>query len=212
MLDAACELFLERGFEGASVADVVRRSGGSLATLYASFGSKEGLFEAIVAQISAAMVAPFDAPDFESQPLAEGLRVFGENLLGTMMCPDALRWQRMCVAEGPQFPALRSALVRSGPGQVRERLAAYLAAQARAGRLRVADPLIAARHFVALLKSETHLAALCGEPVETSAADLAPQVRRAVQVFLHGYGVEPRAPRRRRTAGPPPASMRAPRR
>jgi len=53
MLDAACEVFLEHGFEGASVADVVRRSGGSLATLYASFGSKEGLFEAIVAQISA---------------------------------------------------------------------------------------------------------------------------------------------------------------
>jgi AcrR family transcriptional regulator len=198
MLDAACEVFLEHGFEGASVADVVRRSGGSLATLYSSFGSKEGLFEAIVAQISAAMVAPFEAADFESRPLEEGLREFGERLLGTMLCPDAVRWQRMCVAEGPQFPALRTALVRSGPGQVRERLAAYLAAHARAGRLRLADPLVAARHFVALLKSETHLAALCGEPVEVSATEIATQVRRAVQVFLHGYSSEPRPAARTR--------------
>lgn len=199
MLDAACEVFLEHGFEGASVAEVVRRSGGSLATLYSSFGSKEGLFEAIVAQISAAMMAPFDAADFESRPLEEALREFGERLLGTMLCPDAVRWQRMCVAEGPQFPALRSALIRSGPGQVRERLAAYLAAQARAGRLRLADPLVAARHFVALLKSETHLAALCGEPVEVTETELTAQVRRAVSVFLHGYSADPRpvAPKRR---------------
>jgi hypothetical protein len=115
-----------------------------------------------------------------------------------MLCPDAVRWQRMCVAEGPQFPALRAALIRSGPGQVRDRLAAYLAAQARAGRLRSADPLVAARHFVALLKSETHLAALCGEPVEVSEPELAAQVRRAVTVFLHGYSDDPRpvAPKR----------------
>src|SRR5262245_3793367 len=46
MLQAAGELFLEHGFEGTSVSDVVKRSGGSLATLYAWFGSKEGLFEA----------------------------------------------------------------------------------------------------------------------------------------------------------------------
>ena len=44
ILDAAAALFLERGFADTSVGDVVKRSGGSLATLYSLFGSKEGLF------------------------------------------------------------------------------------------------------------------------------------------------------------------------
>ena len=45
---AAREVFLEQGYEAASVNDVVRRAGGSLATLYAQFGNKEGLFLAVV--------------------------------------------------------------------------------------------------------------------------------------------------------------------
>ena len=46
-LQAAREVFLEQGYEAASVNDVVRRAGGSLATLYAQFGNKEGLFQAV---------------------------------------------------------------------------------------------------------------------------------------------------------------------
>ena len=43
MLDAALELFLERGYGAISLTDVVKRSGGSLATLYELFGGKLGL-------------------------------------------------------------------------------------------------------------------------------------------------------------------------
>jgi AcrR family transcriptional regulator len=200
MLDAAYELFLERGFEGTSVSDVVRRSGGSLATLYACFGSKEGLFEAIVGEISAQILAPLDALELESRPIDQALRLFGERFLSLVMAPEALRWHRMCVTEGPKFPELRAAFVRTGPGHARERLAEFLAAQVKAGRLRVDDPLTAALHFFALVKSETHLAAVCGEPLEVSPAEITEQVRRAVDVFLHGYAGDPgtaagRAPR-----------------
>ncbi len=189
MLDAAAEVFMEHGFEGASVADVVRRSGGSLATLYAQFGSKEGLFEAILQEVSAQILAPLDAPEFESRPLAEALCLFGERFLGLVLCPDALRWQRLCVVEGPKHPELRQALLRTGPGRVQERLAAYLASQAEAGRLAIDDPVTAAQHYFSLIKSEYHLAAVCGEPMERSAAEVALQVERAVNVFLHGYAV-----------------------
>lgn len=187
MLEAASELFLERGFEGTSVSDVVKRSGGSLATLYAWFGSKEGLFEAIAAEISAHILAALDTQEFESRPLAEALQALGERFLGQVLCPEALRWHRMCFSEGHKFPELRAALIRSGPGRITERLADYLAAQARAGRLEIEDPSLAATHFFALVKSETHLAAVCGEPIEVSPEDVVAQVRRAVRVFLRGY-------------------------
>lgn len=187
MLEAACRLFLERGFESTSVGDVVHRSGGSLATLYAWFGSKEGLFEAIVAEVSARITAGLDEPELESRPLDEALRAFGERVLDLALCPEGVRWHRMCVAEGHKFPVLRRALLRTGPGHIQERLAAYLEAQAAAGRLRIDDPARAALHFFALLKSDLYLAAVCGEPVRTSPADIRRQVRGAVAVFLHGY-------------------------
>ena len=87
MLEAACELFLERGFGGTSMGDVVARSGGSLATLYATFGSKEKLFEAIVEEVSAQLLAPLDAPEFESKPLDEALCRLGEAFLSHLLDP-----------------------------------------------------------------------------------------------------------------------------
>ncbi len=44
LLEAAREVFLEQGYEGASIEEIVRRVGGSKASLYAYFGSKQGLF------------------------------------------------------------------------------------------------------------------------------------------------------------------------
>ncbi len=187
MLDAARELFLEHGFGGTSVSEVVRRSGGSLATLYELFGSKEGLFEAIVADVSGQIAAPFGTPEFESRPLDEALRLFGERFLALVLEPESLRWSRMCITEGPKYPELRAALIRNGPGHVNERLTAYLTTQTKAGRLRIGDPRVAALHFLSLIKSETHFAAVCGEPLETEPAEIARQVAAAVDVFLHGY-------------------------
>ena len=49
-LDAAEALFLEQGYDGTSLAEIVKRSGGSLATLYQLFGNKQGLLHAIAAR------------------------------------------------------------------------------------------------------------------------------------------------------------------
>lgn len=48
ILDAAEQLFLEMGFEKTGLGAVVARSGGSLATVYNLFGSKQGLLHAVV--------------------------------------------------------------------------------------------------------------------------------------------------------------------
>ena len=47
---AARELFTDQGFEQTSLAEVVERAGGSLATLYKLFGNKEGLLDAVLSQ------------------------------------------------------------------------------------------------------------------------------------------------------------------
>lgn len=41
-------VFLKKGYEKASLTEIVKKSGGSLSTIYQHFGNKEGLFKAII--------------------------------------------------------------------------------------------------------------------------------------------------------------------
>jgi len=50
LIETASKLFAERGFDGASVRDIVRSCGVNLGAVTYHFGSKEGLFAAVVAR------------------------------------------------------------------------------------------------------------------------------------------------------------------
>ncbi len=47
LLDAARQVFTERGFAEASIADIVQRAGSSVGSLYHHFGGKSELFIAL---------------------------------------------------------------------------------------------------------------------------------------------------------------------
>ena len=47
ILEIASQVFLEFGFERASMAEIVRRIGGSKSTIYGYYPSKEALFQAV---------------------------------------------------------------------------------------------------------------------------------------------------------------------
>jgi len=49
IIDGACRVFLERGFDAASMGEIAREAAVSKGTLYVYFKSKEELFAAIVA-------------------------------------------------------------------------------------------------------------------------------------------------------------------
>ena len=59
---AAERMFLKQGFAKTSVNAIVREAGGSLATLYAEFGTKEALFESVLIQ-RASRFFPDTRPD-----------------------------------------------------------------------------------------------------------------------------------------------------
>src|ERR1700759_1999467 len=57
ILEAALELFADSGFEGASTRAIADRAGVNLPAIQYYFGSKEGLYRAVVEQISQQMQA-----------------------------------------------------------------------------------------------------------------------------------------------------------
>ncbi len=191
MMDAALELFMERGYAGTGISDVVRRSGGSLSTFYELFGSKAGLFSAIVQAKSATVVAIFDDPGIDAKSPREALTELGHRLFALVMGPEGMAAIRAIILEGAEYPELADTFFHHGPEVGETRVAAYLAQQTEKGRLRIDDPRRAAEQFCALIRGEFHLRAVCGLPLPLDAETRDRHIDETVAMFLRAYTPAP---------------------
>lgn len=182
-LQAAREVFLEHGYEVASVNDVVRRAGGSLATLYAQFGNKEGLFFAIVQDQHERFTREIKPECVDHLPLEEGLLAIGEHYLRALLTRDNLAFYRIIANEGRKFPLLVQRQISISVDKTTDIVADLL--RAKQAPLR-GDALNAATLFTGLVRAKHHYLALSDPNYALSDTDLGEHVRTCVAVFLHG--------------------------
>lgn len=189
LIAAAEQLFLRHGFANTSVNAVVREAGGSLATLYTEFGSKEGLFESVLSR-RAARFFPDERPEPRKTLDAQTeLRALATQMLRRMLSNDGLAIYRLAVHEAPHFPALRKAMIEVGMPGLLSRTAQYLNRLASRGALRIGSTDVAAQtaasQFIALVQGQVVFSAACGH--EITARARATHVNAAVSAFLKMY-------------------------
>jgi len=184
---AAEQLFLERGYAGASVNEVVRIAGGSLATLYAEFGTKEKLFEAVLSQRAAAIFEDGAQAQAHIADVQAELRALATKMQARILSPEGLAIYRLAVSEAPRFPGLRKTVLRTGLGGFLARLAAYFTELSEAGHIDIGDPLRAAERFLTLVQGQQLFVASCGDGARISAASRKRHVTEAVDAFLKIY-------------------------
>ena len=112
ILDAALDVFAERGFEAARLDDVAARAGVAKGTLYLYFEDKEALFEEVVRGAVSPILERLDllatAPDLPTDKILENLfAVFEKEVLGT----KRKLLLRLIIAEGPRFPRIARILL-----------------------------------------------------------------------------------------------------
>jgi AcrR family transcriptional regulator len=188
IVQAASEVFRELGFEGASMAEIAARLGGSKATLYGYFKSKEELFVAVILGTAETRFAPIFAllAEGRDEDMERALQRYGEDVLAIVCSQEIIQAQRAVIAESGRSDIGRQ-FFEGGPKKALLELAGFLELQMRKGRLRKANPLVAARHLHALLDSETTTPCLLGVEGPLSRRDLREATRRALQTFLGGY-------------------------
>lgn len=81
ILDAAWTLFLEKGFERTTLADIIALSGGSRSTVYEAFGDKDGLFETVITLKCEEFVERFRNIPFNHSDPERALADFGMNFV-----------------------------------------------------------------------------------------------------------------------------------
>lgn len=189
LIAVAEQLFLRHGFANTSVNAVVREAGGSLATLYTEFGSKEGLFESVLSR-RAATYFPDERLELRKTVDAQAeLRALATQMLGRMLSNEGLAIYRIAVHEAPHFPALRKAMIEVGMSGLLTRTARYLERVAERGALHLGGTdgaaQTAASQFIALVQGQLLIKAACGH--EISARERASHIGVAVRAFLKMY-------------------------
>jgi AcrR family transcriptional regulator len=200
ILESAYRLFRAQGFDGTSMADITSQVGGSKATLYSHFPSKEELFvECMMAALQNYMSDTLKHLDASRSDPQAALRNFGTSVLNFICSSEQVEVRRLMIAEA----------ARSGTGKLffdkitamRAQISSFLAACMASGLFRQDDPDLAADHLGALLEAEVleplllHVREAPPDEEETALA-----ARRAVAAFLRAYA--PTAPPIKIAAGP----------
>lgn len=189
-LAAAGEAFQEKGYAETTLDDVIARSGGSRQTLYALFGGKQGLFEAIVSDTCETIFRGLTPKEFARAPEAV-LREVGARYLAIVTGPQCIALNRLIVAEAPRFPDLARQYWKLGPGRSRAFLAEFFEGQKERGLLRLKDSGAAADHFLDMLSGTMRLQRLLGLRDPPEPTEIARLVESAVAQFLHGCSTPP---------------------
>jgi AcrR family transcriptional regulator len=191
IVEVASRAFMELGFERTSMAEISARLGGSKATLYGYFSSKEELFIEVARSVAETHIQPaFHALVHSIDgDEAAALQRFGESFLGFIVQPDAVAIQRMVVAESGHS-TIGQLFFESGPKKGHLAVASFIQAAMSRGRLHSADPAVAAEHLMALLQAEMMQRLMFGVAVNTSKARIRKAVERTITAFMLAYGPE----------------------
>jgi TetR/AcrR family transcriptional regulator, mexJK operon transcriptional repressor len=185
LLRVATHLFLQRGYARTSLNDVVKRAGGSKATVRKYYRNKAGLFAAVIADVSARFVASAHLQDIPGAP-EQVLRAFGRTVLTFYLAADSLACYRGVVAEGHASRVMAQAFYRQGHQLVQSALAERLAGWRREGRLLGGNPMDDANLFLHLIRAGVYEQRLIGLRKAPGRREIAARVASAVQLFLHG--------------------------
>jgi len=187
ILQVARDMFSEVGYAASSMSSIAARLGGSKATLYKYFPSKEELFAASLEDLIASHAGELMLPAGGGEDLEKTLTQFCRKITAAMVSPPLLALFRLVVAESPRFPELGKAYYDKVVNPGRQRIAAFLQSWIDRGLLKPVDPLLAAAQLVALCRSDGYSRALANLAPPPSAAQLTAEADAAVAVFLAAF-------------------------
>lgn len=126
ILWTAKDVFLETGFERASMDMVAERAATSKRSLYAHFESKDKLFLDVIDLVRGLYLGSLKRPDDYSEDAAEAVVLFCGRFLQLLLWTPALRTCRLSIAEAERLPEASAQYYDAIFHTTHERLAAFL--------------------------------------------------------------------------------------
>jgi AcrR family transcriptional regulator len=194
ILDAARQVFLERGFEGASIDEIAEVARSGKPTIYARFRDKRALFTGVVTRDILCRISQFKSEVLPTGggTIDERLRSAAITLLHWVLDNDRIGLMRLAVAEARRFPDLASTVSRKArelSTDLGVHLLGELTRSDELGSLPAFAPerlSTTARLFLDLVAVPMLLRALFGVDLKTLDAEIDDHVAGSVAFFLAG--------------------------
>jgi TetR/AcrR family transcriptional regulator, mexJK operon transcriptional repressor len=187
ILDAAYDLFLERGIAATTMDSIADRASVSKMTVYANFCDKPALLAAVFEHRVKTMRVP-DLPVGSDLAVAlERLVEFGELIVSACTQPDVVRMTRMMVEAADEHPRLAATFYTAGRGKMVKRVAVFLESLTEPGVLSMKDPDVAAEQLMASWGGLCELRQSLGVAAPPSPDEVTKRVRYAVDTLVRAW-------------------------
>jgi AcrR family transcriptional regulator len=187
ILDGASKVFMDLGFDGASMGEIARAAGVSKGTLYVYFADKNRLFEAIVEEetIEQSKIAfNFDPGRDVPTTLAE----FGQAYIQLLCRPRGGSAIRTVMAIAERMPEVGRRYYENVLEKTIDRLAAYLTVHVEAGNIAIDDRQLAASQFMLMCQASLFLPYIFQAAPAPSEERITQVIDSATRMFMSAYG------------------------
>jgi len=190
ILDGARKVFMDLGFDGASMGEIARSAGVSKGTLYVYFADKSRLFEAIVEEETleqGKVTFNFDP----TRDVPTTLMEFGQAYIQMLCRPGGGSATRTVMAIAERMPEVGRRFYNNVVAHTIARLAAYLEARTRSGDLAIDDCKLAATQFMQMCQASLFMPFIFQAAPAPSSERIVQVVDSATRMFLAGYQAKP---------------------
>lgn len=152
LLSVALKEFMQHGYGGTSLRQIVKIAGISKTTLYSRFSSKEQLFRAIIRQQIDRLAATTSLrSDAGPLSLERGLKAYANRMLEMSLKGDVLEINRLIYSESQRFPELGAAAAERSALGIKQ-IADFIRERAVADGISCSDPEGIAEAFILMLR------------------------------------------------------------
>ncbi len=187
ILAAASNLFLENGFDNASMDEIARRACVSKQTVYGHFSNKEQLFSEAIRLRCEEYFPDTVIESIDELPLREGLSKMSLALGHMFVSDDAISVFRLLSSTAAKDDKLAKLFWAAGPEIMIGRLKDYLDHWVVKGELEIKDVTKAAIQLISLLKGIFHFRLAIGLISHVSDEEVEDSVVESVDAFLKIY-------------------------
>jgi TetR/AcrR family transcriptional regulator, mexJK operon transcriptional repressor len=185
LLDAALEIFLERGFENATIRDIAAAIGMTRKSVYARYSDKRELFRAMLEHVAAEMEVATDAlARIDRENLEEALIAAARLRIAATLTPTGLKLQRFLHTESYRFPELINPLYSRITGPTVQFVAELLRHHNLLGNTVATDPHRAAIALMNMVVGVPVRMILLG--IALSPEEIEERIQFSVGLFING--------------------------
>jgi AcrR family transcriptional regulator len=186
ILDVAAELFIEQGYPATSIEQIAAGAGSGKQTIYRRFGSKESLFNEVIARHAQRLLELAEAARASDPDPVVALKVSCREMFDFAQSPESIRLNRVVVAETARFPRLWKDVLEGCMLPFRVLLESLMAQAMASGQFRRMDPELAHDLLTSLCVEGKMRQALFGADPYSSVAKRDAYFEAAWALFVRG--------------------------